>query len=206
MGLTVKEGAKVDPVPEGVHHAVCFAVVDCGTQPPLPGSRYGNRRERKVLFMFELPDERMTFEREGVPVEGPRVISKDFTQSLGEKSNLRKFLVSWRGRQFTDAELKGFSLPNVLKANCMLNVTHNAKGYADIQSVTPLPRAMAAQKREPELPTIVFDLDEWDGGPFPKGLPQWVIDRIAQSDELAARDHSADGNAPPPPDGDPIPF
>lgn len=193
MGLTVKQAPKAPPVPAGSHHAVCFGVIDLGTQPPRENSRYP-KREKKLLLMWELPDERMTFERDGVQVEGPRVISKDFTQSLHEKATLGKFLTAWRGRAFTPEELKGFNVSKLLGANCMLNIVHSDDGqYANIASVMPLPKGMLAQKRtQTELPSVLFDLDEYDGGPFPK-LPQWVIDRIIRCDELVNRDHMADG-------------
>lgn len=209
MGLTAKEeGQKRDPVAEGAHHAVCYAVVDLGTQPPLPGSQF-SKRQRKALFMFELPDERMQLERDGVQLDLPRGISRDMPVSLHEKSNMRKFLVAWRGRQFTDEELKGFDLKNVLNANCVINVVHNAKGYADIASVMPLMKG--ATKRTPENRPLVFDLDEHPAGaPLPESLPQWVRERIERSDEWQARlgNGHDDSHAPPPDEGadDPIPF
>jgi hypothetical protein len=212
MGLTAKEeGQKREPVAEGAHHSVCFAIVDLGTQPPLPGSQF-SKRQHKVLFMWELPDEEIEVEREGVPVMVPRVISKDFPVSLHEKANLRKFLTAWRGRQFTEEELKGFALKNVLGANCVLNMVHehkNGRVYANIASVMPLMKG--AQKRTPKTPPLVFDLDEHPAGAsLPDSLPQWVQERIARSDEW--QDRSQNGHAAhsePPPNGgddDPIPF
>ena len=58
----------------------------------------------------------------------PAAISKEFTLSLHERANLRRVLISWRGRQFTAEELGGFELANVLGANAMLNVVHNDRG------------------------------------------------------------------------------
>lgn len=209
MGLIAKEETKRDPVPEGAHHAVCYAVVDLGTQPPLPGSQF-SKRQHKVLFMFELPDERIQIERDGVPRDLPRAISKDFPVSLHEKANLRKFLTAWRGRQFTEKELEGFELKNVLGVNCVVNVVHNKKGYADIASVAPLMKGVA--KRMPENDTIVFDLDDHDHSEeLPEALPQWVRERIERSDEWQASGGASDNGDPghdalPPPEDDDIPF
>jgi hypothetical protein len=180
--------------------------VDLGTQPPLPGSQF-SKRQHKVLFMFELPEERIAIERDGVTKDLPRAISKDFPVSLHEKANLRKFLTAWRGRQFTDEELKGFELANVLSANCVLNVVHNAKGYADIASVMPIMKG--APKRQPENQPFVFDLDTWTSEALPEQLPPWVHERIARSDEWQARlGNGRDHDAPPPEDEDdsPLPF
>lgn len=210
MGLVAKEESKRDPVPEGAHHAVCYAVVDLGTQPPLPGSQF-SKRQHKVLFMFELPEERIQIERDGQQLDLPRAISKDFPVSLHEKANLRKFLTAWRGKQFTEKELEGFELKNVLGVNCVLNVVHNKKGYADIASVMPLMKGAA--KRAAENTPIVFDLDEHDHDEeLPETLPQWVRERIERSDEWQASGNGeSDGDpghdaAAPPPDDDDIPF
>ena len=42
-----------------------------------------------------------------------RTISATYTLSLGERSNLRKMLESWRSRAFTPEELQGFDLEKV---------------------------------------------------------------------------------------------
>ena len=205
MPIIATEGQKRDPVPEGVHHAVCYAVVDLGTQPPLPGSQF-SKRQHKILVMFELPEERITYQREGVEMEGPRAISKDFALSLHEKAKLRAFLVSWRGRQFTPTELEGFDLKNVLGVNCFLNVVHNAKGYADIATIMPL---KGANKMSPKNEVTYFALNELSKtDPLPNTLPQWVRDRIERSDEWQARladEADPEANAPFPGDDD-IPF
>lgn len=205
MGLTAKEEAKRDPVPAGTHRFVCFGVVDLGTQPPLPNSKF-SKTEHKVLIQLELPDERIEFERDGVKVEGPRTISKDFTVSLHEKSALRKFLVAWRGRQFTEEELAGFNLDKLLGVCGMVNVVHNAKGYADIASVMPLPKA--SPKFQAEQPMHKFDLDEHTGLDLPSTLPKFVRERIERSHEWQARigNDPQHDEAPPPHEDDEIPF
>ena len=62
------------------------------------------------IFMWELPGEEIEIEGE----MKPRAISETYTNSLGEKANLRKMLENWRGRAFTQEEMDGFDLRNVL--------------------------------------------------------------------------------------------
>jgi hypothetical protein len=77
----------------------------------------------------------------------PLWIDQYFTLSLHENSALRPFLENWRGKKFTEDELRGFDLMNLLHAPAFLQVDHthkNGKTYADIVSVMRLPKAMEA--------------------------------------------------------------
>jgi hypothetical protein len=51
------------------------------------------------------------------------IIAKQFTLSLNEKANLRADLASWRGRDFTPEEIRGFDLKNILGHWAMISVT-----------------------------------------------------------------------------------
>jgi hypothetical protein len=65
-----------------------------------------NSEAFKIVLLFELCNE--TIERDGKTA--PISINKEYTLSLGKKSVLRKHLETWRGRPFTDEELKGFEV------------------------------------------------------------------------------------------------
>lgn len=198
--IAKETSAPRDPVPEGTHPAICYAVVDLGMQQPLPGSKFQKGPSHKVLLMFELPDERITIDKNGEQRDMPRALSKEFTLSLHEKAGLRKFLVSWRGRQFTPEELQGFDLKNVLGANSMINVVHKDNGYEDITGCMKLPKGMPTRQSENAL--VLYDIDQ----PIPPTLPDWVRNKIARSEE---HERAIDGGNPPPPPGyetDDIPF
>lgn len=136
-------GGDFKRVPVGVFAARCFSVIDLGTQTiEYKGE---TKHQRKVQLGWELYGE----DEQGSPLttdEGePMSISKRYTLSLSEKSKLRPDLEAWRGKPFSEEELKGFDLHNLLGVPCFLNITHNdvnGKIYANIASITPLPRAM----------------------------------------------------------------
>lgn len=176
MGLTAKDnGGGFDPVEAGVHHAICYGVVDLGTQ----FSEVYNNETHKVLIMWELPFERIQIENKDLP----RAISRRFTLSLGKKANLRGVLESWRGRPFTDTELDGFDLKNLLGVNCQINVIHNTnngKTYANVSSVMPLPKGTG--KHTPENEFQYFSME--DGMEIPDNFPEWVSDVIQKSAEF----------------------
>jgi len=68
---------------------------------------------------------------------------KNYTFSWAEKANLRADLQSWRGKPFTQEEMRRFDLKNVLGAWCMLNVIEKAgadtKMYVNVAGVSPVP-------------------------------------------------------------------
>ena len=193
MSLTVSaQTTKIDPIPEGTYLGVCNMLIDLGLQY---NERY-EKSSRKVLIMWELPEE--TFEtKEGI--QKPRNIHQVYTANLNERSNLRRDLAAWRGRDFTPAELDEFNLCNIVGKSCLINVIHN-KGsngitYANISTIMALPKNMTPGTLSEPATVIDLDtatLDEIDN------LPNWIGDMIRRSstyqEKLAAE--QAIGNAP----------
>ena len=183
-----KGGANFAPINAGMHHAVCYGVVDIGTQPQ---HNPQFKAKRKIIILWEIPGERIEIEKDGVKKNLPRAISKEFTLSLSDMGNLRPMLESWRGRAFTKEELAGFDVANVIGANCLLNVIHETKGdktYGNIASVAPLMNSM--KKIKQELPNLTFSLDEFPRGTeviWPENLPEWIQTKIKQSEEYEWR-------------------
>jgi hypothetical protein len=103
----------------------------------------------------------------------PMSMSKNYSNNLAPKSSLRQDLSSWRGRDFTPLELKGFELKNLLGVWCMLTVISSIgkdlKEYTNVDSVNPVPAAIKAAGlpvgfSKPEI----FSLDEPDMVMFSK--------------------------------------
>lgn len=170
-------GRDYKPIPQGTHIAICNAVVDCGVQP---GGRF--KPQHKIYIRFEVPAERVEFEKDGVKQEGPMQIGKFYTLSLSEKANLRKDLVAWRGRQFTAEELAGFDVSKLLGVPCQITVAHETgadqKTYANIIAVMGLPKGMAKPKAE--RPLLLYSPE--DKASFDQ-LPKWLQEKVSVSSE-----------------------
>lgn len=154
-------GGDFKPCPPGNHRGVCSMVVDLGNQR-VQSQMYGEKIKPQVYVAWELPDEPITWtDRDGVERTGPMRIGKTYTVSLHENANLRADLESWRGRQFTDAELDGFDIAKLAGAAALINVAHkqggNGKTYANVVAVTPLPKGM--EKPATANGVIVYDSD-----------------------------------------------
>ena len=161
MGLIVKQDDTKDfPMPSsGPHAARCYQVVDLGIKAK--GGQYSGFAH-KIRLAFEL-DELMEDGR-------PFSVSETLTMSLNEKAKLYQRLVSWRGRAFTDEELAAFDLKKLINAPCMINVIINESGgkqYANINSISPLPRMMKAEALRNE-PLV------WEYGDARSKLPEWL--------------------------------
>lgn len=176
MPLTFKVNAgngDFKSVPAGSHIAVCNLVADLGMQP---GSAAYPAPKQKVFIRFEIPAERVEYEKDGRKISGPAVIGSFFTASMHEKAMLRNRLEGWRGRVFTDEEAGNFDVSSILGKPCMLNVVENSVGdktYTNIASISPLPRGIAAPTAENKLLYYAED----DKGDFDL-LPDWIKEKI----------------------------
>ena len=168
MGLTVKASggsSTFKSVPAGMHLARCYRIIDKGTQITNYKGKVG--ASQKVMIQFEVHGE----DAEGNPLvtdkNEPMTISKNFTASLAPASILRKELENWRSTAFTEEELAGFKLKNILGAWAMLSIVKepgsDGNDYTNISSINPV----SSQIRKAGLPTPhnplkVFDLDDPD--------------------------------------------
>ena len=190
MGFVASDsgGGNFKRVPSGVHVGRCYSLIDLGTQ--LSSGQYGEKLQHKIRVAWELFGE----DEEGKPLtvefdgkEMPMTISKSYTLSLSEKASLRKDLQSWRGREFTDEEAKGFDISKLLGAYCMVNVTTsetNGKTYTNVAGLTPLPGALKNAKPAPVHENLIFDLDKPDMKVF-NGFHEKLQEAIKKSPEWA---------------------
>jgi hypothetical protein len=154
MAITVSAGSSsFVPCPQGVHQAVCCDVIDMGR---LETTWNGQKKIKHVV--------RLAWQVEEMMDDGkPYIVQSRYTASLHEKSRLRKDLESWRGRPFSEAELRAFDLEVLIGVNCLLNVVQTAKNgttYANVTAVMPLKKGM--EKILVQSYTRVIDRQEQD--------------------------------------------
>jgi hypothetical protein len=142
MSFLVKDEKKPRVLPPaGNHIARCVQMIDLGTQEVnYPGSE--PYETRKIYVAWELPLKKHEFKKENGPE--PFFVGQEFTVSFGSKGKLRGFLEDWRGRQYTDKELKetGVDLSKLVNAPCRLNIIHGLTQKGDpkyvIKGISPL--------------------------------------------------------------------
>lgn len=166
--------------PAGNHRAVCYSVIDLGTQEKQYEGEVSYKHE--IEIGFELVDETMEDGR-------PFVISKRFTFSSSKKSNLIKVLESWRGIPFKPEDLgvNGFDIQKLIGVPCLLACVHvetsTGKNYCVINAATPLPKGM--EKPTPTNSGIYYTIAAhpavWDS------LPEYKQNVIMKSPEWQAK-------------------
>lgn len=159
MATDTGGGGDFTPVPAGTHFAVCDQVVDLGKQR-IVSQMYGESIKHQVYIRWQIPAERVEWEVDGAKKEGPAVIGKTYTVSLGDKANLRKDLQAWRGKPFTPDELRGFDIAKLLGVPATITVTHtekDGKTYANVASLGGIPKGMP--KPEAEGDTLLYDAE-----------------------------------------------
>lgn len=152
-------GGDFTPVPMGTHFAVCDMVVDLGKQK-ISSPQFGESVKHQIYLRWQIPSERVTWKDGDVEKEGPAVIGKTYTLSLGEKANLRKDLQAWRGKAFTPDELRGFDVTCLAGIPAMVTVTHTDKDgrtYANIASLGGIPKGVDKPKLEGDA--VIYDAE-----------------------------------------------
>lgn len=172
-------------IPAGNYIARCYQMIEIGTVTEFVMGKQSILK--KVRIGWELPTELKVFNPE--KGEQPLAISKEYTLSMHEKSNLRKDLKSWRGKDFTEDEAKSFDITKLIGQACMLNIIHRpgvsdpTKIYEQIAGITAIPKGMKA----PALinPLFVLSYDSFDQAKF-DSLPDFIKTKMQGSLEYAA--------------------
>lgn len=177
---TNEGGGNYTPLEAGTYPARCYSMVHIGTiQEEFQGEK---KIMNKVRISWELPTELKEFKQgEG---EKPYVLSKEFTLSLHEKSSLRAFLKSWRGKDFTEEDAKSFDVTKLLGVTCMLSVGHKeskGKVYAEINSVSPIIKGFTVPAQI--NPTFELNYDNFTMDAF-MTLPEFIRKKMEGSLEF----------------------
>lgn len=195
-------GGSFTPAPTGTHVARCVKLIDLGTQH---GEYMGEpTRRNQVLVVWELPEETIEIDGEQKPI----TTSRFYTNSLGDKANLRNDLESWRGRGFTEAELDKFDLETILGVPCLLSIIDGKNGKTKVSSVSGLPKGMQCPPQVNR--SFTFWLDEFDENKFSElsdGIKK-IVEKSEEYRDMVRGDRREERYMPPPSDltDDDVPF
>lgn len=170
-----------EQAPAGTHLGRCIKLVDIGTQK---GEYQGQATfKRQIIIGWELPSELM---QTGEYAGQPFTVSKFYTASLSEKANLRKDLENWRGRAFTDEELRGFDMKNILGKPCMLSIVLNEKNNARVGGVMAAPKGMSLPETVNQVTYFSLEEGEFDVATY-ESFSEKMRQMISQSPEFHER-------------------
>ena len=200
MSLTLKTEGDFEQLAKGQYEAVCFRIVDMGTTE----QQYKDgplTKKKRVHISFEVPEQKMSDGR-------PFSVSKTYTASLFESAALRKDLVSWRGRNFSEEEEAGFDISKLLGCTANVDVGHTENGNPKIIGIFKPDGGVKKVPTHNEPTSFDLDIycDEFNGNSGEQSkamcdifdsLPIWQQEDIEKSFELiAAKEQGGEEPAP----------
>lgn len=167
-------------LPAGTYIARCYQMIHIGT---ITENILGKEKTlNKIRIGWELPTELKVFDE--TKGEQPLVISKEFTLSLNEKSTLRQYLKNWRGKDFTEDEVRKFDVTVLIGVPCVLNIIHktakNGNIYAEIGNISPMIKGSVCPPQQNK--SLVFSYEPFDEAVF-NSLPDFIIQKMKTSQE-----------------------
>ena len=180
MGLTAPSSTRKG-FEAGIYDAVCYSVLDIGTQE----NKFGKKHQIVLGWKFL----EFTYE-DGNPVS----YHATYTLSMNEKARLREILAGWvlQGNKNPEA----FDFQNLLGLGCKLILAPNSNGNITAKSAMPM-----EVKDNQKIETEFFSFEDYDGGELPSFLKternKWKLDRICDSEEYKGiveknEDHKVD--------------
>ena len=161
--------SKQERIPEGTFMSRVSSIVDLGIQEQTDW-KTGEPTDPKarVLITWELPTETIEVEHnDGSKEMLPRVISKEYTLSNYDQSNLMKLIKSLK------PNLK--ELQEFLDLTCMINIGSTKTGNAKVTSVMPAPAGIPIPELTKEASYFDFDSPSEE---FFSTLPSWIKGKI----------------------------
>lgn len=178
MHMPPKNDGDFTPAPSGTHTAICYRLIDLGTQRVEWQGQV--KMQHKILIGWELPDEQTD---DGKPF----TIHQRYTYSSSEKARLRNDLEAWRGKAFQDSDFGpgGFDIRNILGKGCLLSIVHaekDGKTYANLKSISALPKSMTVGQPANAIEYLPLEAKLFDEEVF-HSLSEGLQNVIKQSPE-----------------------
>jgi len=181
--------AKEERIPEGTYMSRISSIIDLGVQPQTDWQT-GEPTDSKarVLITWTLPTETIEREHDDGTVEKlPRLISKEYTLSNYDQSNLMKLIKTMKPGLKVLTELLGIE--------CMVSIGSTVNGNAKVTSCVKAPAGMPIDELENDPTHFDFDAPEEE---LYLALPNWVRQKIREAenytgfaDEWGAQEESA---------------
>jgi hypothetical protein len=172
MALKPEKKVYAPPLSEDVYCGVCYAIIDLGKQY----SEKYKKLSHRIMIIWEITGE--TIEIDGNAE--PRVISKEYSLTWGDKSELKKLSDSLFGNNaYTDDT---FEAKIILGKACQLDITIQEKEdgtkYNKLANIIKLAKG---QKAHDPKELLYYEIgDDGTHDIFDK-IPEWIRDKIKQS-------------------------
>lgn len=180
MTLKISEMNKGQPkaprIEEGTYPGRLASIIDLGIQPMTDWKTGAEIKSKpRILITFELPTELIDVEDdEGNVTQAPRWISKEYTSSSFDQSNIVKLC-----NELQDKENPIDDISDLLGSACMVSVGSTVTGNAKVTNVIRAPASMPIDDLSREAKA--FDFSEPDEDVF-VAQPDWIQEKIVNAE------------------------
>lgn len=140
--------------------------VDLGMQPKTFQGKTTDKHQ--ILIAYATPDVVRDDNNE------PRILTERMNLLMGERATLRQRIESIYGKKMTDTQAADFDVEKIAGRGLQFSVVHNTgsngRTYANIQTVMPLPKGMAAPDCGPIRVILADEADKLND------MPEWLGD------------------------------
>lgn len=183
-----------DPIEKGTHLAICYGVIDLGTQDVhYPGKPPSTARQ--ICLFWEFPHITDEYDDNGTMVTKPRVIHQDYTFSTFDGAKLSQHVTPWMG----DCP-DNFDFETLIGQPCQIAIVHKQKFnndgstkavYANIGGIM----GVAQGTPVPDMfnPSIFYDLNVHSKN-RPENITKrydWLWEKISKCTEFASMNRAA---------------
>lgn len=175
--------------PAGTHLARCIGLVQIGL---VKNDFQEGELTEKLWLTLELPEETHVF-KEGDEAK-PFTISKEYTASMGMKSNLRPIVEGIIGTHLSDEEAYAFDYEELVGRPCLLTVEQGETKSGTMSSWIKSTNALMKGMNVPNAvnPLTLLTYDNWDQATFDK-LPAFLKDKMKESKQYKDKFVRSDG-------------
>lgn len=179
MGLFAPKGEEFQNAPAGSHVAICYRVLDLGTQKVTWNGEV--KLQHKLMIGWEMINELMEDGR-------PFVVARWYTLSGFANSTLRKDIETWAAKKYTDDEFAGLDLTKLVGIPAMLTLSEEVKDgrtNVNVSAVSKLPKGTEIKPLVNPKQVLILDNEQFDKQVF-EALSDNLKKKIEASPEYQA--------------------
>ena len=150
----------------GTYKSCCYGLINLGTLK-FENEGADDKFTSQIMLLWEIHEELTSKPKRNLDALPPN-IAKEYTLSLSNSSSLRSDLESWRGRPFSEDEIRRFDLKTILGGWCNLEISDLKKNdeltLSMFTAILPLKDVQKIKLPKLKREIVFFNIHEpdWD--------------------------------------------
>ena len=172
----------MDYISPGTYKSCCFGLINLGTFK-FENEGVVDKFISQIMLLWEIHKELTSKPKLNSDALSP-IIVKEYTLSLSNSSSLRSSLESWRGKPFSEDEIRRFDLKTILGGWCNLEISDFKKNdeltYSTVTEILPLKDDQKIKLPKLKREIVFFNIHEPDWDLY-KSFDMTIKDKLQKS-------------------------